>query len=363
MTTPLILFGGGKIGQMIAAFLAECGDYDVTVADHNKENLKHFKDLKIKTVQVNANESKQVEKAAKGQKFIINALPYMFAVPIAKAAKKVSAHYFDLTEDVASTREVKKLAKDAKTVFMPQCGLAPGFVSIAANHIAQDFDEVRELRMRVGALPKYPTNMLKYNLTWSTHGLINEYCQMCEALIDGKIVEVAPLDGLEHFTMEGVEYEAFNTSGGLGTLCETLKKKVQNLNYKSIRYPGHRDLMKFLLKDLKLEKDQQQVVEIFDNAIPATTQDTVLVFNTALGYKKGRYMQDIFTTTVHAKNLFGKDRSAIQISTAAGICAAIDLVRDGTLPQKGFVKQEQISLPVFLDNRFGKYYSRRKAQR
>lgn len=284
-SAKLILYGGGKIGQMIAAFLADCGDYDVTVADRSDASLNAFADLNVQRKQVDVTNDAELLASAKGQDFIINACPYMFAPSIARAAKEAGAHYFDLTEDVANTRIVKDLAKDAKSAFMPQCGLAPGFVSIAANYLAQKFDAIEELRMRVGALPKYPTNALKYNLTWSTDGLINEYCQLCDAIVDGAQIKLPPLEGLEHFAIEGVDYEAFNTSGGLGTLCESLSGKAQNLNYKSIRYPGHRDIMRFLLSDLKLKERQELLKEIFENAIPATTQDTVLVFNTALGKK------------------------------------------------------------------------------
>src|SRR5690606_1904430 len=136
-------------------------------------------------------------------------------------------HYFDLTEDVHATKTIMELAKDAKTAFMPQCGLAPGFIGIAARSLAARFDSVREVKMRVGALPEFPTNSLKYNLTWSVDGLVNEYCHPCEAIRNGRLQLVQPMEGLEHFSLDGVEYEAFNTSGGLGTLCDTLSGKVE----------------------------------------------------------------------------------------------------------------------------------------
>ena len=101
--------------------------------------------------------------------------------------------------------------------------------------------------MRVGALPEFPSNALNYNLTWSTDGLINEYCNPCQAIHDGRLIDALPLDGLESFSLDGVHYEAFNTSGGLGTLCETLLGQVRELNYRTIRYRGHRELMAFLL--------------------------------------------------------------------------------------------------------------------
>ena len=120
--------------------------------------------------------------------------------------------------------------------------------------------------MRVGALPQFPTNELKYNLTWSTDGLINEYCNPCEAIHDGKSIDVLPLEGLEHFSLDGVDYEAFNTSGGLGTLCETLEGQVRELNYKTVRYPGHRDLMAFLMNELRLSERRELLKDILENA-------------------------------------------------------------------------------------------------
>jgi saccharopine dehydrogenase-like NADP-dependent oxidoreductase len=170
---------------------------------------------------------------------------------------------------------------------MPQCGLAPGFIGIVAHHLAQGFDTLHEVKMRVGALPAFPTNALKYNLTWSVDGLINEYCHPCEAIRGGKNIEVLPLEGLEHFSLDGTEYEAFNTSGGLGTLCETLAGRVQTLDYKSVRYPGHRDLMKMLLEELQLNQDTETLKAIMRKSIPSTMQDVVLVFVTVSGMRDG----------------------------------------------------------------------------
>jgi len=261
-----------------------------------------------------------------------------------------------LTEDVAATRAIKALAEGAPTAFMPQCGLAPGFIGIVAHHLAQGFDSLQEVKMRVGALPAFPTNSLKYNLTWSVDGLINEYCHPCEAIRDGRNIEVLALEGLEHFSLDGTEYEAFNTSGGLGTLCETLAGRVRSLDYKSVRYPGHRDLMKLLLEELQLNQDTETLKAIMRKSIPSTMQDVVLVFVTVSGMKKGGLVQEVFARKIFAERSETHPLSAIQITTAAGICAAVDLFREGRLPQRGFIRQEQVALPDFLANRFGRAY-------
>src|SRR5205085_10659591 len=149
---------------------------------------------------------------------------------------------------------------------------------------------LRAVNMRVAALPVLPTNALKYNLTWSTDGLINEYCNPCEAIRDGERIETPALEEIEHFSLDGTEYEAFNTSGGLGTLCDTLEGKVENLNYKTVRYPGHRDIVKMLVRDLQLgQADRRHILkEVLEASIPITKQDVVLVFVSVCGMRDGR---------------------------------------------------------------------------
>lgn len=352
----VLILGTGHIGQTIAELLSSTGDYEVSVADQHAHSLQALSDLPVKTYQMKADDSDEVVGALKCQHIVINALPYFLAAQTAQAAARAGCHYFDLTEDVHATREIQRIAQGAKQAFMPQCGLAPGFISIVAQHLSSQFDDLHELHMRVGALPAFPTNSLKYNLTWSVDGLINEYCRPCEAIRDCQTVELLPLEGLEHFSLDGVEYEAFNTSGGLGTLCDSLAGRVKHLDYKSVRYPGHRHLMKILLEELQLQADQDALKRMMRKAIPTTMQDVVLVFVTASGYKRGVFVQEVFARKIFADRDAHTPKSAIQITTAAGVCAVVDLFCSGALPQQGFLRQEQVSLPDFLANRFGRVY-------
>ena len=352
-----VLLGSGHIGQTIARLLSESGDYNVTIADRDAQALKAVSQLNVEKAVVDSSNPEALEVVLKSADIVINALPYHMAIQVATAAKNTNTNYFDLTEDVQATKAIAALAKDASVAFMPQCGLAPGFIGIAAHHLAGTFDEVHDVKMRVGALPQFPTNELKYNLTWSVDGLVNEYCHPCEALRDGEKVAVTPLEDIEHFSLDGVEYEAFNTSGGLGTLCETLEGKVRNLDYKSVRYPGHQGRMKFLLSDLGLKHDQELLKNILRKSIPTTMQDVVLVFVTVSGMRGDKFVQEVFTRKIFATREEGHYQSAIQSTTASGICTAVDLFRTGKLPKTGFISQEAISLPDFLDNRFGKVYA------
>jgi saccharopine dehydrogenase-like NADP-dependent oxidoreductase len=350
------LLGAGHIGQTIARLLAHSGDFRVTVVDRSPAALALLAAEPVVPRLADTSAALDLLAAFTGQDAVINALPYHLATLAATQAREAGCHYFDLTEDVAATRAIQALAEGASTAFMPQCGLAPGFIGIVAHHLAQGFDTLQEVKMRVGALPAFPTNALKYNLTWSVDGLINEYCHPCEAIRGGKNIEVLPLEGLEHFSLDGTEYEAFNTSGGLGTLCETLAGRVETLDYKSVRYPGHRDLMKLLLEELQLNQDTETLKAILRKSIPSTMQDVVLVFVTVSGMRQGSLVQEVFARKIFADRNEAAPLSAIQITTAAGVCAAIDLFREGRLPQRGFIRQEQVALPDFLANRFGKAY-------
>ncbi|MFV2092803.1 MAG: saccharopine dehydrogenase C-terminal domain-containing protein [Hyphomicrobiales bacterium] len=354
-TAKVLLLGAGKIGRLIASMLSGSGGYAVTVGDRDAAALGAISSGDIAVCPVDVNDAASLAQAVAGFDYVLNACPFTAAVAIATAARGAGAHYFDLTEDVDATRGIRALAQDAPCAFMPQCGLAPGFISVVGYDLAQGFDSVDQLHLRVGALPEFPSNALKYNLTWSTDGLINEYCNPCEALVDGQMLQVAALEGLEHFSLDGIEYEAFNTSGGLGTLCETMAGRVRNLNYRTVRYPGHAKIIRLLLDGLQLRHRRGLLRDVLESAIPVTAQDVVLIFVTASGQRDGQFTQVSYANKIYAARLGDHQWSAIQITTAAGICTAVDLHAAGKLAPTGFIRQEQMALDDFLANRFGRH--------
>lgn len=356
----VLLLGAGKIGRAISAMLHQSGDYDVRVADYSEDSLRKLKQYAdVETRQADATNAEQLTELMQDRDSVLSALSFTFNPLIAEIATKTKTSYFDLTEDVETTRRVRSFADDCADgrILMPQCGLAPGFISIAAWHLAGQFDSLDRVHMRVGALPQFPSNLMKYNLTWSTDGLINEYCNPCEAIHEGKLIEVLPMEGLESFSLDGVRYEAFNTSGGLGSLCETLEGKVRELNYRTIRYLGHRDLMQLLLQDLRMTEKRDQLKQLLEDAVPVTYQDVVIVFVNVSGTQNGQFTQVSDARKIYHQDIGGHHWGAIQITTAAGICAALDLHSTGKLPGKGFVRQEDVKFDDFITNRFGRYYS------
>jgi saccharopine dehydrogenase-like NADP-dependent oxidoreductase len=355
----VLLLGAGKIGRAIAKLLASSADYRVTVGDIDDKALSRLGGIeRVTAKRIDVTNHQQLVAAMTGKSCVLSACSFAVNPGIARAALAAGISYFDLTEDVATTRAVSEVSKQAKAgqIFMPQCGLAPGFIAIAGHQLTRGFDRLDEVRLRVGALPQFPTNEFKYNLTWSTDGLINEYCNPCEVIHEGERLEVLPLEGLEHFSLDGVDYEAFNTSGGLGTLWETLAGRARNLDYKTVRYRGHRDLVAFLVNELRLSSRRHILKDILENALPITLQDVVLVFCTVTGWKDGYLTQVTDARKIYHATLFGEPWSAIQITTAAGLCAVVDLHLSGSLPKQGFVRQEQVTLDAFLANRFGAYY-------
>ena len=359
----ILVLGAGKIGALISGLLAACGDYRIQLVDkvegaadevaaaHGLDNIQAFS--------FDASESDQLAAHVKKHRpvAIISGLPYYCNVGVAEVARNENLHYFDLTEDVEVTKAVRKLAEGAESVFVPQCGLAPGFISIAANELIQHFDELRSVKLRVGALPQHPNNVLKYSLTWSTDGVINEYGNPCQSIIEGEEIDVLPLEGLEEIEIDGTLYEAFNTSGGLGSLAKTYDGRVTTMNYKTIRYPGHCEQIRLLMNGLKLNNDRGTLKRILENAVPQTLQDVVIVYAAVTGIQDGELREENYVNKVYPEVVADRLWSAIQITTAAGVCSVMDRIMQSSDRHKGFIAQEEFSLQNVLENRFGEYYA------
>jgi saccharopine dehydrogenase-like NADP-dependent oxidoreductase len=359
----VLVLGAGKIGALITGLLAESKAFKVDLGDVNETaaaavveahalaNLRAFHLDAAEPGRVSAHLERHAADA------VISSLPYYCNVGVARAAREAGCSYFDLTEDVEVTRGVRKIAQGAKSAFVPQCGLAPGVISIAANELISHFESLRTVKLRVGALPQHPNNVLKYSLTWSTEGLINEYGNPCQSVADGRLIESAPLEGLEEIEIDGTLYEAFNTSGGLGSLAETYGAKVESMNYKTMRYPGHCEQMRLLMNDLKLNHDRATLKRILENAVPQTLQDVVIIYAAVTGIQDGELREENYVNKVYPQVVAGRLWSAIQVTTAAGLCAVVDIVLGSPNRFSGFVAQEQFRLTEILANRFGRLYS------
>jgi saccharopine dehydrogenase-like NADP-dependent oxidoreductase len=359
----LLVLGAGKIGALISGLLAESGSYKVQLADVDgaaaEAVVRAHGAAALSAFTLDASRPQPLGQHLQSHPVdaVISSLPYYCNRAVAEAARLAGTHYFDLTEDVEVTRAVRAIASGSAQAFVPQCGLAPGFISIAAAELITHFDELRAVKLRVGALPQHPNNVLKYSLTWSTEGLINEYGNPCQAISDGRLLEVAPLEGLEEIEIDGTLYEAFNTSGGLGSLAETYGAHCETMNYKTIRYPGHCEQMRLLMNDLKLNHDRGTLKHILENAVPQTLQDVVIVYAAVTGSQDGELREENYVNKIYPQVIAGRLWSAIQVTTAAGITAVVDLVLAHPGEYHGCIAQEQFRLTDILANRFGRYFA------
>lgn len=350
----VLVIGMGKVGSLVGILLSK--RFEVTGLDKRKPAVQ----LPFEVIQGDVSDLGFLEKTLPGFDAVASAMPYNLNLNIAKVAHKNGIHYFDLTEDVPTTNAIMELSKTSKAVMAPQCGLAPGLIGIVGAHLTKRFTRLRDIELRVGALPRYPNGLLGYSFTWSPAGVINEYINDAEVIHNGVKKMVPSLDGLEYIQIEGNEFEAFSTSGGLGTMCDTYAGKVDTLNYKTIRYPGHAKLMKFLLYELILKEKRELAEQILTEAKPPVQEDVVYVYAVVEGWKDNEIAREEFYEAYYPVEIDGQHWRAISWTTAASIAAVVEMVADGTLPQQGFIKQEEINFEDFLNTENGKFYRHEK---
>ncbi|HID67201.1 MAG TPA: L-lysine dehydrogenase [Roseibacterium sp.] len=348
----IAVLGLGKIGTLASELLHEAG-FEVTGIDLMPPSSK----MPFTTVQRDLGDTDVITRDLAQQDAVLSCLPFHLNAPLAQIAHDAGIHYFDLTEDVPTTKAIIELSKTSRGLMAPQCGLAPGFVGIVGADLIASLDDCRSCRMRVGALPQNPTGLMGYAFNWSPEGVVNEYLNDCEVLEDGQIKWVSAMEWLEDVYIDGVRLEAFTTSGGLGTMCETYLGRVANIDYKTMRYPGHVAQMNFFFHELLMRDRRQEAGDILVNAKPPVEDDVVYVHVSAEGTDDGALRRREFVRGYRPVVIAGKARTAIAWTTAASVVAVIEMVRDGALPQTGFLKQEDIPLAAFLATTTGGLYN------
>lgn len=345
------VIGLGKVGSLVGTLLSEI--FTVTGFDQSQPATE----LPFSVQTGSVSDTAQLSGFLADKDAVVSCLPYNLNLPVAQAAHAAGIHYFDLTEDVPTTAAIREMAKTAKGVMAPQCGLAPGFIGIVGADLYNRFTRLRDVELRVGALPRFPNGLMGYSFTWSPAGVINEYINDAEVIHNGERKMVPSLDGIEMINIEGQEFEAFSTSGGLGTMCETLAGKVDTLNYKTMRYPGHAKLMRFLLYELILKEKRELVEQILTEAKPPVREDVVYVYAVVEGWKGEQLAREEFYNAYRPIEILGKEWRAISWTTAASVAAVVEMVANGTLAQQGFIKQEEISYDAFIKTKNGSLYT------
>ena len=348
----IAVLGLGKVGRLAAELLDQSG-FEVTGIDiHAPADAPSFE---TRVIDLRNDAAVQTEFAR--QDAVLSCLPYHLNARLAGFAHDADIHYFDLTEDVGTTTTIQELSRTSTGLMAPQCGLAPGFIGIVGADLISQFDTCRSCRMRVGALPQNPTGLMGYAFNWSPEGVVNEYLNDCEVIEDGERKWVSAMEWLEDIYIDGVRLEAFTTSGGLGTMCDTYLGRVANIDYKTMRYPGHARQMNFFFHELLMRDRRKDAGEILTTAKPPVQDDVVYVHASAEGTIGERLERREFVRGYRPIEIAGRKRTAIAWTTAASVVAVIEMVRDGALPGTGFLRQEDIPLRAFLDTPTGGLYA------
>ncbi|EFQ83572.1 saccharopine dehydrogenase [Aeromicrobium marinum DSM 15272] len=345
------VFGLGKVGELVAGLLRESG---FEVVGHDQVARAG---LEVPTTVLDVADEAAVRAALAHVDAVVSCLPFHLNIAVAEAAYDTGVHYFDLTEDVPTTNRVIELSAQKPTsVFAPQCGLAPGLIGIIGTSIAETFEEIRSIELKVGALPQHPTGLLGYAVNWSPEGVVNEYLNDCEVLRQGHRQMVPAMTEKERVVIGGVELEAALTSGGLGTMCSTYEGRVHRLDYKTLRYPGHFEQMHFLFDELNLRDRRELVGQMLVDAKPPVNDDVVYVHAAVEGLKNGQPFRENHVRAYKPIDISGRTWRAISWTTAASAVSVVELVADGVLPDAGFIRAEDIRLEALFSTRSGRHF-------
>jgi lysine 6-dehydrogenase len=363
----IIILGAGLMGRAIAFDLINFSNFEkITIIDNNKSNLnltkKIFKNKKINYKLLDVSNRSNIRKKFEENDIVISAVPYYYNYLLTKIAIDTNTHFIDLGGNntiVQKQKTLDKSAKEAKIKIIPDCGLAPGIVSIITRDIVNYYDSVDYVKLRVGGLPKDPIPPFNYQFVFSPNGLINEYIQDAIVLENKKIVFKKPMTELEKiiFPEPFGEMEAFITSGGCSTLPYTFRYIIKYLDYKTIRYPGHSEKFKLLL-DLGLGSDRivkingfkikprKILIKILKKLIPETGEDVVLIKVFSKGVKNNIKIKTEYTLI----DYFDKKNkiSAMMRTTGYPVSIIAQMIEQNIIDKYGVFTSEEIINPKYF---------------
>jgi lysine 6-dehydrogenase len=256
MTPHYLVLGAGMMGRAAAYDLAQFDpSAHVVVADINAEaadRAARAAGPNVRPLMLDVNAGGALAKALAGMDVVISAVSYAVNERLTRAAIDAGVHMCDMggNNDVVDRQlAMDGQAQTAGVTIVPNCGLAPGLINVLGMDGVRAFDTVESVKLRVGGLPLHPRPPLQYQIVFSVEGLINEYVEPAEVIRGGRRVAVPSMAYLESvsFPEPFTALEAFNTSGGLSILPRLLEGTVDELDYKTIRYPGHCEKMRTLL--------------------------------------------------------------------------------------------------------------------
>ncbi len=342
------IVGAGNIGSALAACLGTAGGFAVEVIDPSEEALDRLRDLNLPVSLHHLGSHEPLANLLKQSDVTVAAVPERAVPAIARAAASAGTHFLDFSPLHADTRQaLERLA--GERVVLNGCGVSPGLVENIASSLLARCAPVSELTIRVGSIPRLPTNRLGYGQIWDIDGLIDEYTMPCEALRGGERIHLAPLEGKEHVVLDGVTYEGFTTSRGLKDLAMFAAAGVCNVTFKTLRYPGHLEHMQFLLDDLGLKNRRDMLRSLLLNGLPIIEEDELVMFLTAGSARGARKLEASSSYRFRPSPALGPFNA--MTSVAAGYAAGLlSLLRNGDLGERGFLAHHSVSGAGVLEN-------------
>jgi len=365
----IAIVGAGGIGRAVALILAEWSKVTPTIfiGDAFEEAANSAGEwleaglTRPANIQSFLMPMEGINEAMKGifdqADILLDCLPGSLAPRMASYALEYDMHYANLTEYVQETNEIIAMSEGASTGFVLQTGLAPGFINILAHGLYQDFvaqtgnEQIEYLGMKVGALTQHAVAPHFYGFTWSPVGVATEYIKQAEVVRNYKKVKHASLADRETMIIDGRPYEADLTSGGAADLPQALAGKVTNLDYKTLRYPGHYAWVDSIVG--QLTSDDQKIEELqaaMESVVPRYEDDLVVIHANVIG-KEGKMLRTLEKAFHIYPQQVGKHRlRAIQTTTAAPLAEAARILLEGQ--HQGVVFQSQIDRDDFMNGRF-----------
>ncbi len=371
----LLVLGSGMMGSAAAYDMARQSHVDsITLADSNVKLAKEVaarinhivSEKKVRAVELDASREKDAARLMKGHDGALSAVPYFLNLGLAKAAVNSRCHFADLGGNNTVVRQELALAKQAEkrgVGLAPDCGLSPGMASILGGELVRRLDgHADALKLYVGGLPEKPTPPFYYQLVFSVEGLINEFVEPARILRRGKLTTIEPLTEPEEFHLDGFSpLVAFHTSGGTSTMPETFEGKVGECFEKTLRYPGHYDLLcelkaLGLFSSEKMQVNGTQVApravlsKIFEGKFAGKGPDVTIMRIEAhesvkapgvRGLLGGRLKGRVATFTMVDHYDPKSDMSSMMRTTAFPASIVLQMMCSGAIEKRGAVLQER----------------------
>ncbi len=356
-----LVLGAGAMGGAAAHALARMESVDEVVLSDVRGDLAERAaaaavspgSAPVRPLTLEVSDRASVLAALQDADAALSAVPYFFNRALAELCIEARTHFCDLGGNnsvVSEELAMDALASAAGVSIVPDCGLAPGMVAVLVRSHFEMLDAVEDVHIRVGGLPRKPVGALEYQRVFSVHGLINEYVEPVVAIRNGEVVTLEPLVDVEalEFPEPFGKLEAFTTSGGTSTLPRTYLGKVRNLDYKTIRYPGHGRIFRALyelgfLDDDPIEVEGMRIApravatRLLETHLPSQGEDSVLVRVESLGTKGGKRLR-IRDQHVVFPNRFG--HTAMMQMTSYPAAIVCHMMADGRITPGGARPQE-----------------------